>query len=394
MYAYARQQRGKTPVVHKESLLQVDHQRQQTATRAPALLTEKKKKAKNNTNKVVARVFPNPVKPPKKQESLVADNVVTTTTLPLTTWLRAKPKSTTLVLIPEDVLCNSSQIVRRLLDGTKDEKACGVLLSSPGRAAGMLTKVCQQKTAILDRDSLVKVFYYSVLPALLASRQDSWLLLRVQSGSPPRAIWEQEASPMSVSFLDSRRQVPEQQARRLLRQATQRLCSYALRIVVERKGSAHALLVLIAKGQAVVLDPNGTLQQATLCFGNQEVLLNLLKSILMPLSCTVTVCPSIAPLHSAVQSQCNRSYIAGGACTMASGAIALRAVLKGLSPHAALTELLSMSSAERTAAVTETSDQLIALSLACHVIYQSQGRSAQRADITRVIEQLSGSIPF
>jgi len=79
---------------------------------------------------------------------------------------------------------------------------------------------------------------------------------------------------------------------------------------------------------------------------------------------------------------------------MASGAIALRAVLKGLSPHAALTELLSMSSAERTAAVTETSDQLIALSLACHVIYQSQGRSAQRADITRVIEQLSGSIPF
>lgn len=293
-----------------------------------------------------------------------------------------------LALLPTEALCGASPIVQRLALGSEDDKVCAALLSAPGQAAALLPRVCQLRP-IMDRDSFVRVFYYSILPAILASRQPSWLLLRVRSGNPPIAVWEQESQPMGPSNADTRVMVAESEARRRLEQhATKGEASYALRIVVERIGRAHALIALISKGQAVLLDPNGTLQQATLCFGNAEVLLKLLRHILGPLGCSVTVSPTIPPLHSSSLSHCDQSYISGGACTLSSGAVALRAVLKGLTPMTALNELVTLSHADRTRAVTIAADALIALTLACHL---ARTKKEERTTVVRVADQLSSS---
>jgi hypothetical protein len=297
-----------------------------------------------------------------------------------------------LLLPTEALLCGSSPVVKRLELGSEDEVMCAVLLKAPGRAAALLLpKVCQLRPSVMDRDSFVRLFYYSILPAILASRQSSWLLLRVQNGNPQIAVWEQESSPMmKPPHVDTRVMVPDVEARRLLeRHATKRETSYALRIVVERKGSAHALIALISKNQAVLVDPNGSLQQVSLCLGDSEVLLSLLRNILTPLGCHLTVSPITPPLHSISHSLFDQSYLSGGACTLSSGAVALRALLQGLTPMASLNELMAISHTDRTRAVTSTVDSLIALTLACHLTRTIRSEEEGRDIIMCVVDQLS-----
>ncbi len=233
------------------------------------------------------------------------------------------------------------------------------LLAKPAHALAVAPGLC--RAAALPRDAFVRLFYHSVLPALLRKRQRSTLLLQLtRSARGVGESWSQEETPFEAT--DSRRDVSAAEARALLEAEPER---YALRVVVEARSSAHALLVLRRGPCAWLLDPNGDLGLVRQYFGSEEPLLQRLREAL-PCELVVARHP---PLHHPQLTACALEFCRGGACTFVTGALALR----DEEPERLVADLAA--GGPRPARVLREVDELLALTLACHLLAEPPGRA-------------------
>jgi hypothetical protein len=235
---------------------------------------------------------------------------------------------------------------------------------------------------ILDRDSTVRLFYNSVLPSLLAKRQASHLLLLLcrRRGGVAES-WQQE----SRFFEHSPRaqdNVPLSLALERLGHAVASGAPYALRIVVEAPGGAHALLLLLRGKDAWLVDPNGDFSLVHAYFGSRDVLTSRLVELLQPLGCTLHV-PVLPCLHRPETTTCSQEYCRGGACTFVTGVVALRVLEDRQSPEAVLAALAFGGPRPQT--VAREVDELVALTLACHVAGGNHGRHDLRSRVLQLV---------
>lgn len=218
--------------------------------------------------------------------------------------------------------------------------------------------LCVQQ--VLDRDTAVRLFYHQLLPQLLQTHQASHLLLQLtrrQKGV--EEAWTEE------TILGEGVNVPLSDAIHKLRIALDGGRPYALRIVVEAPGVAHALLALFHGKEVWLLDPNGDFSLVQAYFGDRAVLVNRLHEITDELGCELHV-PKVPQLHDHQRTACSKEYCRGGACAFVTGALALRAVADR-QPPAALVSLLSLGGPRPTFVAREV-DELVALTVAYHVL--------------------------
>jgi hypothetical protein len=235
--------------------------------------------------------------------------------------------------------------------------------------------------ALLDRDSTVRLFYHSVLPALLSKRQPSHLLLQLcRKRGGVAESWHQESRLFgsSPSLQDN---VPLTLALERLAEVVSSGAPYALRVVVEAPGSAHALLVLLRGHDAWLVDPNGDFGLVQIYFGSRNVLTSRLEELLEPLGCKLHV-PLLPLLHRPEASTCSQEYCRGGACTYVTGAVAMRVLADRQLPEAVIASLASGGS--QPPSVAREVDELVALTVACHVA----GGSCTRLDLHSRVLQL------
>jgi len=235
--------------------------------------------------------------------------------------------------------------------------------------------------ALLDRDSTVRLFYHSVLPALLTKRQPSHLLLQLcRKRGGVAESWHQE-SRLFGSSPRPQDGVPLVFALERLAEAVSSGAPYALRVVVEAPGGAHALLVLLRGHDAWLVDPNGDFGLVHIYFGSRNVLTGRLEELLEPLGCKLHV-PLLPSLHRPEATTCSQEYCRGGACTFVTGAVALRVLTDRQSPEALVASLASGGA--RPPSVAREVDELVALTIACHVA----GGTCTRQDLRSRVLQL------
>jgi len=276
--------------------------------------------------------------------------------------------------------------LKRLFVNTPAEtkRARAWLCDHPREVLGLTGSLCC-KELLLDRDSTVRLFYHSVLPTLLSKRQSSHLLLQLRRRRDGvTESWYQEEQLFSSSFR-LQDDVPLDLAIERLRQASSSGRPYALRVVVEGPGSAHALLLLLQGTVAWLVDPNGDFGIVHAYFGSRETLTERLRRHLEKIGCELRV-PMLPCLHRPESTSCSAEYCRGGACTFVTGAVALRALAQpGGDPETVLRELAA--SGPRPASISREVDELVALTLACHAVGPDGG---VRQDVRSRVLQLVG----
>lgn len=254
------------------------------------------------------------------------------------------------------------------------------LCDRPHDVLRLTGNLCREKGGrdelLINRDGIVRLFYHSVLPNLLIKRQPSHLLLHLCRRSRTNngvvsvvESWHQESQQHLFHAQPIRPQdnVSLELALQRLRQVIVSGCSYALRVVVESPGGAHALLLLFRGSTAWLVDPNGDFGLVHMYFGSRETLTRRLEELLESVGCVLIV-PQLPPLHTPTSTNCFEEYCRGGACTFVTGAIALRALSYGEKndPESVL-KGLAFGDPYPTTIASEV-DQLIALTVACHVV--------------------------
>ena len=244
------------------------------------------------------------------------------------------------------------------LSPQQQEAARASLLKRRKAVHSSLPAFC--KAGLLGRDDFVRLFYHCVFPALASPHQSSCLLLHLKrAGGGLSESWEEEAMP----YVGGVRNVSHEVAISKLAAAVDSGTAYALRIVVEAPGSAHALLLLVSGKKAWLFDPNGDFALVATYFGSKDVLLGRLIQILEPLGCELEV-PSLPALHHPTSSRCSPEYCRGGACTFVTGALAMRC-FDGTPPQALA---VSLAGSPDPPSISHEVDELVALTLAFHVL--------------------------
>lgn len=268
----------------------------------------------------------------------------------------------------------------RPISSAEAKKAQLWLCDRPHDVLRLTGNLCCE-TGVLDRDSTVRLFYHSVLPYILSKKQSSHLLLYLcrRSRAGVAESWHEE-----TTFFETLRPQGDiilENALKLLQEAVDSNQPYALRVVVEAPGSgAHALLLLLQGTRAWLVDPNGDFGMVHLYFGSRETLVIRIEEILHKVGCQLSI-PQLPSLHAPDGTSCLQEYCRGGACTFVTGVVAIRALESG-NPELVLRKLAAGVS--RPKDLAKEVDELVALTIACHVVSEKCTRQDLRSRICQL----------
>lgn len=286
-------------------------------------------------------------------------------------------------VVPSRVNVFSSSSAIRQISAAESKKLQLWLCSRPRDIQRLTGNLCCETGVLLDRDSAVRLFYHSVFPCILSERQSSHLLLYMCRRAHTNIIaesWHEENTFFQT--LRPQGNLTLEHALRLLQEVVNAGRPYALRVVVEAPGcGAHALLLLLQGSKAWLLDPNGDFGMVHLYFGSRETLVSRIREVLKIVGCELSV-PQLPSLHSPDKSGCLQEYCRGGACTFVTGVVALRALESG-NPEIVLRKLATGGT--KPADVAREVDELVTLTIACHVVSEKCARQDLRSKVCQLV---------